>query len=67
MRSLTLKDKIIIFKTFDISKIVDFSMMIKVPAEIIVELEKNTKTIYLAIYTKNQRRNYIFQLQRRGS
>ena len=40
MRSLTLEGKIIVFKIFAISKIVYFSMTIKVPTEIIVELEK---------------------------
>ena len=47
MRSLTLEGKIIVFKTLAISKIVYFSMMIKVPTEILVEL-KNTKTVHLA-------------------
>ena len=47
MRSLTFEDKIIIFKILAISKIVYLSMMIKVPTEIIIELGKNTKTIYL--------------------
>ena len=48
MRSFTLEGKILVFKTFTISKIVSLSMMIKVPAEIIVESEKIQKTIYLA-------------------
>ena len=39
MRSLTLEGKIIVFKTLAISKIVYLSMMIKVPTEIVVELE----------------------------
>ena len=43
MRSLTLEGKIIVFKTLAISKIVYLSMMIKVPTEIIVELEKIQK------------------------
>ena len=43
MRSLTLEGKIIVFKTLAISKIVCLSMMIKVPTEIIAELEKNQK------------------------
>ena len=38
MRSHTLKDEILVFKTLAILKY--FSMMIKVPVEIIVELEK---------------------------
>ena len=42
MRSLTLEGKIIVFKTLAISKIV-FSMMIKVPTEILVELKKIQK------------------------
>ena len=33
MRSLTLEGKVIVFKTFAISKIVYLSMMIKVPTE----------------------------------
>ena len=41
--SLTLEGKIIVFKTLAISKIVYLSMMIKVPTEIIVELEKIQK------------------------
>ena len=40
MRSSTFEDKIIPFKTLAISKIVYLSMMIKVPAETIYELEK---------------------------
>ena len=48
MQSLTLEGKVIAFKTLDISKIVYFSMMIKVPTEIIVELENIQKMIYLA-------------------
>ena len=52
MRSLTLEGKVIVFKTFAISKIVYLSMMIKVPTEIIVEL-KNSETIHLANETKN--------------
>ena len=52
MRSLTLEGKVIVFKTFAISKIFYLSMMIKVPTEIIVEL-KNSKTIHLANETKN--------------
>ena len=40
MRSLTLADKIIVFKTLAISKIVYLSMMIKVPTEMIVELKE---------------------------
>ena len=40
MRSLTLEGEIIVFKILAISKIVYLSMMIKVPTEIIVELEK---------------------------
>ena len=40
MWSLTLEGKIMLFKILDISKIVYFSMTIKVPTEIIVELEK---------------------------
>ena len=40
MPSLTLEGKIIVFKTLAISKIVYLSMMIKVPTEIIVKLEK---------------------------
>ena len=43
MRSLTLEGKIIVFKTLAISKIVCLSMMIKVPTEIIAELEKIQK------------------------
>ena len=43
MRRLTLEGKIIIFKTLVISKIVYLSMMIKVPTEIIVDLEKTQK------------------------
>ena len=43
MRSLTLEGKIIVFKTLAISKIVYLSIMIKVPTEIIVELEKIQK------------------------
>ena len=43
MRSLTLEGKVIVFKTFLISKIVYLSMMIKVPTEIIVELKKIQK------------------------
>ena len=43
MRSLTLEGKVIVFKTFAISKIVYLSMMIKVPTEIIVELKKIRK------------------------
>ena len=35
--SLTLEDKITVFKTLAISKIVYLSMMIKVPTEIIVD------------------------------
>ena len=41
--------KIVAFKTLAISKIVYISMMINVPAEIIGELEKNTRGIYLTI------------------
>ena len=41
--SLTLEDKITVFKTLAISKIVYLSMMIKVPTEIIVEWEKIQK------------------------
>ena len=40
MQSLTLEGKIMLFKILDISKIVYFSMTIKVPTEITVELEK---------------------------
>ena len=40
MRNLTLKGKIIVFKTLAISKIVYLSMMIKVPTEMIVELKE---------------------------
>ena len=43
MWSLTLEGKITVFKTLAISKIVYLSMMIKVPTEIIVELEKIQK------------------------
>ena len=43
MRSLTLEGKVIVFKTFAISKIFYLSMMIKVPTEIIVELKKIRK------------------------
>ena len=43
MRSLTLEGKIIVFKTLAISKIVYLSMMIKVPTEIVVELDKIQK------------------------
>ena len=43
VRSLTLEGKIIVFKTLAISKIVYLSIMIKIPAEIIVELEKLQK------------------------
>ena len=48
MQSLTLEVKIIVLKTFAISKIVYLSMMIKVPTEIRVDLAN-----YLANYTKN--------------
>ena len=49
MQSLALESKTIVFKTLAISKIVVYlSIMIKVPTEIVVELKKNTKTIYLA-------------------
>ena len=40
MWSFNLEGKIIVFKTLAISKIVYLSTMVKVPAEIIVELEK---------------------------
>ena len=40
MWSLTLEGKIIVFKTFAISKIVYLSTMTKVPTETIVELKK---------------------------
>ena len=43
IRSLTSEGKIIVSKTLAISKIVYLSMMIKVPAEIIVESEKIQK------------------------
>ena len=44
MRSLTiLEGKIIVFKTLAISKTVYLSMIIKVPTEIIVELENKQK------------------------
>ena len=42
-RSLTLEGKIKVFKTLTISKIVYLSMIIKVPTEIIIELEKIQK------------------------
>ena len=43
MRRLTLEDKIIVFKTLAISKIVFLSLISKVPTEIISELEKIKK------------------------
>ena len=55
MRSLTLEGEIIVFKILAISKIVYLSMMIKVPTEIIVELEKMQKQfISQAIYFPSQ-------------
>ena len=44
MRRLTLEGKIIVFKTLAISKIVFLSLISKVPAEIINELERIQKT-----------------------
>ena len=44
MRRLTLEGKIIVFKTLAISKIVSLSLILKVPAEIINELERIQKT-----------------------
>ena len=43
MGSLTLEVKITVFKTLVISKIVYLSMMMKVPTEIMVGLEKIQK------------------------
>ena len=43
MQSLSLESKIIVFKTLAIYKVAYLSMTIKVPAEIIVELEKTQK------------------------
>ena len=43
MRRLTLEDKIIVFKTLAISKIVFPSLISKVRTEIISELKKNKK------------------------
>ena len=44
MRRLTLESKIIVFKTWEISKIVFLSLMSKVPAEIISELKRIQKS-----------------------
>ena len=53
VRSLTLEGKIIVFKTLAISKIVYLSIMIKIPAEIIVELEKLRKRFIWPSKIKN--------------
>ena len=52
MRSFTLEGKIVVFKTLAISKIVYLSTMIKVPTEIIVELEKIQKRFIWSIKPK---------------
>ena len=43
IRSFTVEGKIVFFKSFAISKIVSLSVMVKVPTEIIVELQKIQK------------------------
>ena len=43
IQSLIVEGKIIVFKTFAISKIVYLSVMVKVPTEIMVELQKIQK------------------------
>ena len=59
MRSLTLKGKIIVFKTLAISKIVYLSMMIKVPTEIIVELIKYKNDLFGPINQKLNTKLYL--------
>ena len=59
MRSLTLKGKIIVFKTLAISKIVYLSMMIKVPTEIIVELIKYKNDLFGPINQKLKTKLYL--------
>ena len=66
MQSLTLEGKIIVFKALAISKLVYLSITIKVPTEIIVELEKIQKRFVCPTKPKikNKTLSYDFILQK---
>ena len=54
MRQLTIEERIIIFETLVISKIVYLALPTNTPNIITDELEKNTKKVYLEYFnTKN--------------
>ena len=46
MRNLTIEEKITIFKTFPMSKIVNLVLVTNVPTEIINELKKIKKNLF---------------------
>ena len=65
MRNLTLKGKIIVFKTLAISKIVYLSMMIKVLTEIIVEFKKYKNSSFGQLNQKLKTKQYL-QISKTG-
>ena len=65
MRNLTLKGKIIVFKTLAISKIVYLSMMIKVLTEIIVEFKKYENSSFGQLNQKLKTKQYL-QISKTG-
>ena len=66
MQSLTLEGKIIVFKVLAISKIVYVLRMIKVPTEIIVELEKTQKRFIWPIKPKIKSETIYFDFNDGG-
>ena len=44
MRNLTLEERIVVFKTLAVSKIVFLAILTKIPYQVVKELEKTQKT-----------------------
>ena len=54
MRNLTLEGRIVVFKTFAISKIVFLALLTKIPYQAVKELKKIQKSFFWKDYSENK-------------